>query len=92
VSKLEKRHQFFKKKCKNNGPSNASVLENNYATNPINNMSPSKQVEKSTKGKYPKGTKKAPGAPKRFCSSYILFFMHHQKRIKDSLPEMVRVI
>lgn len=32
------------------------------------------------------GLKKAPGAPKRFKSSYILFFMHVQESIKKSLP------
>lgn len=31
-------------------------------------------------------TKKAPGAPKRFKSSYILFFMHVQEEIKKKLP------
>jgi len=31
-------------------------------------------------------TKKAPGAPKRFKSSYILFFMHVQDQIKKDLP------
>jgi hypothetical protein len=50
-------------------------------------MSPSKEVVKPGKRTQPKATKKAPGAPKRFCSSYILFFMHHQKNIKDSLSE-----
>ena len=47
-------------------------------------MSPTKQ---SPKGKKKEGlTKKAPGAPKRFKSSYILFFMHVQEEIKKSLP------
>ncbi len=46
-------------------------------------MSPTK----SLKGKdSSKETKKAPGAPKRFKSSYILFFMHVQKKIKEELP------
>jgi hypothetical protein len=46
-------------------------------------MSPTK----SPKGKdSSKETKKAPGAPKRFKSSYILFFMHVQKKIKEELP------
>ena len=30
--------------------------------------------------------KKAPQAPKRFKSSYILFFIHVQEGIKKSLP------
>jgi hypothetical protein len=47
-------------------------------------MSPTKQ---SPRGKKKEGlTKKAPGAPKRFKSSYILFFMHVQEEIKKSLP------
>lgn len=49
----------------------------------------------SDKNKRTKLTKKAPGAPKRFCSSYILFFMHHQKHIKAALPndtEQVRLL
>ncbi len=31
--------------------------------------------------------KKAPQAPKRFKSSYILFFIHVQENIKKSLPQ-----
>ena len=31
--------------------------------------------------------RKAPGAPKRFKSSYILFFMEKQKEIKNELGE-----
>ena len=33
------------------------------------------------------GLRKAPGAPKRFKSSYILFFMAKQKEIKEELGE-----
>ncbi len=33
------------------------------------------------------GLRKAPGAPKRFKSSYILFFMAQQKEIKEELGE-----
>ena len=33
-----------------------------------------------------KQLKKAPQAPKRFKSSYILFFIHVQDKIKRSLP------
>lgn len=47
-------------------------------------MSPKKNVCLRVKKK--ENLKKAPGAPKRFKSSYILFFMHVQERIKKSLP------
>lgn len=47
-------------------------------------MSPTKS---SGKGKKKESlTKKAPGAPKRFKSSYILFFVHSQDEIKKTLP------
>lgn len=37
--------------------------------------------------KKSRSLKKAPQAPKRFKSSYILFFIHVQEKIKKSLPE-----
>ena len=42
---------------------------------------------KATKKKKISSKKKAPGAPTRFRTSYILFFQHNQKRIKKLLSE-----
>ena len=39
----------------------------------------------------PSSLRKAPGAPKRFKSSYILFFMEKQKEIKAELGEKASV-
>jgi hypothetical protein len=53
-------------------------------------MSPSKH---SAKGKRKESfTKKAPGAPKRFKSSYILFFIQSQEEIKKKLPPGSRTV
>ena len=42
---------------------------------------------KETQKKKARPLKKAPQAPKRFKSSYILFFIHAQDGIKKSLPK-----
>lgn len=47
-------------------------------------MTPPKNTSSGSKLLSP--TKKAPGAPKRFKSSYILFFMHIQDEVKRILP------
>jgi hypothetical protein len=53
-------------------------------------MSPAKC---SLKGKKKESfTKKAPGAPKRFKSSYILFFIQSQEKIKKELPPGSRTV
>lgn len=49
--------------------------------------SPSSTKTKKNKRETGIGLRKAPGAPKRFKSSYILFFMAKQKEIKDELGE-----
>lgn len=55
------------------------MIKPNKKTNPAMRNMKSKASSDSVR--------KAPGAPKRFKSSYILFFMSVQKDIKNSLPQ-----
>lgn len=56
----------------------------------ISRVIPSSIKAKKTKPERV-GLRKAPGAPKRFKSSYILFFMAKQKEIKKELGERASV-
>lgn len=63
----------------------------NFPLSQSNGVPPVKPIVKSKKKRDASRIRKPPEAPKRFKSSYILFFMAKQKEIKEELGEGVSV-